>query len=170
MRSRGTYQRVAGALKRTSRVEPNPESAGSGNVININIKTSNESLANNPENIPLRPLKPSDRNAGQPRRDLPIASAPPLLFLILTNFRCKLVLFQGEVLHACTPRPHRGISGHRSFAWFIVIFNICIKPLLALYQILRCEHRPVSRQFGRWPQRKCTGQGRNTFDLCIRSM
>jgi hypothetical protein len=29
------------------------QSVGSGNVININIKTSNESLANTPENIPL---------------------------------------------------------------------------------------------------------------------
>jgi len=60
MNSRGTCQRVAGVLKLTSRVEANP-----GNVININIKTSNESLASNPENIPLRALKPSDSKTGE---------------------------------------------------------------------------------------------------------
>ena len=48
MKSRGTCQRVADVLKLTSLVEANTASAGSDNVININIKTSNESLANNP--------------------------------------------------------------------------------------------------------------------------
>jgi hypothetical protein len=66
MRSRGTCQRVAGALKRITQVEANPESVGSGNVININIKTSNESLASSPENIPLRALKPTDSKTGEP--------------------------------------------------------------------------------------------------------
>ena len=65
MGSTGNCQRVAGALKRTSQVEANPQSAGSGNVININIKTSDGSLANNPENITMRVLKPSDRKTGE---------------------------------------------------------------------------------------------------------
>jgi len=34
-------------------------------VININIKTSNKILANIPENIPLRALKPSDSKTGE---------------------------------------------------------------------------------------------------------
>ena len=66
MRSRGTCGRVAGALKRTSWVEANPESVGSGNAIHINIKTSNESLANNPDSMPLRALQPSDSKAREP--------------------------------------------------------------------------------------------------------
>jgi hypothetical protein len=66
MWSRGTCQRVAGALKLTSRVAANPEPAGSGNVININIKISNESLANDPETIPLRALQPSASKTGEP--------------------------------------------------------------------------------------------------------
>jgi hypothetical protein len=65
MRSKGTCQRVVGALKRISPIEANPESVGSGNVININIKTSNENLASSPENIPLRALKPSDSKTGE---------------------------------------------------------------------------------------------------------
>jgi len=37
------------------------------------------------------------------------------------------------LLHACMPRPHRGILGHPCFAWFIVIFDVCITPFLVLY-------------------------------------
>jgi archaellin len=62
---RVTCQRVASALKITSRVAAKPESAGSGNV-NINIKTSNGSLAITPEDVTLRVLKPSDSKTGQP--------------------------------------------------------------------------------------------------------
>jgi hypothetical protein len=40
----GTCQRGTGAFKITSRVAANPECEGSGNV-NMNIKTSNESMA-----------------------------------------------------------------------------------------------------------------------------
>jgi hypothetical protein len=58
-------QRVAAALKLTSRVTAVPESAGSGNVVNINIKTSNESLAITPKEMPLRALKPSDSKTGE---------------------------------------------------------------------------------------------------------
>ena len=63
------------------------------------------------------------------------------------------------VLHVCTRRPHRDIFGQTCFAWSVVIFNICIRPLLvpysalwtsprvtplALYHTLHCEPRPVS--------------------------
>ena len=61
----GTCQRVAGAFKITSRVAAKPENAGSGNA-NINIKTSNESLAITPEDLTLRVLKPSDSKRGEP--------------------------------------------------------------------------------------------------------
>ena len=61
----GTCQRGTGAFKITSRVAANPETVSSGNV-NINIKTSNESLAITPEGIPLRALKPSDSKRGEP--------------------------------------------------------------------------------------------------------
>ena len=65
MRSGGTCQKVAGALKLTFRVTANPESAGSGNVMNINIKTSNESLVNDSESVPLRALQPSASKTGE---------------------------------------------------------------------------------------------------------
>ena len=61
----GTCQRVAAAFKITSRVAAKPNTAGSGNV-NINIKTSNKSLAITPEDISLRALKPSDSKRGEP--------------------------------------------------------------------------------------------------------
>jgi hypothetical protein len=64
MISCGTCQRVAGALKINSQVTANPESVGSGNV-NILIKTSKESLAITPEDIPPRALKHSDSNRGK---------------------------------------------------------------------------------------------------------
>jgi hypothetical protein len=63
--TRGKCAGVAGALTLTSRVSANPESAGSGNVVNINIKTSNDSLTANSEAIPLRALSPSDSKAGE---------------------------------------------------------------------------------------------------------
>jgi hypothetical protein len=54
LKSKGTCWRVAGALKFHSTTDANL-----GNVVNINIKTSNESLALAPEDTPLRTLPPS---------------------------------------------------------------------------------------------------------------
>jgi hypothetical protein len=59
LKSKGTCRRVAGTLNFHSTLDANPGTAGSGNVVNINIKTSNESLAVAPEDIPLRTLPPS---------------------------------------------------------------------------------------------------------------
>jgi len=59
LKSKGTCRKVAGAFKFHS--APN---APSGNVVNINIKTSNESLALAPETVPLRDLPTSgNKNA-----------------------------------------------------------------------------------------------------------
>ena len=102
MRSRGTCQIVVGALKRISPIEANPESVGSGNVININIKTSNESLANSSENIPLRALKPSDSRTGESETRPTHRCHPSRWFLISTNFRCKFGPFPGGGV-ACLP-------------------------------------------------------------------
>jgi hypothetical protein len=55
---------VAGALRITSRVAADSEPLGSGNV-NINIKTSNESLAAPPEVMLLRALAPPVSKAGE---------------------------------------------------------------------------------------------------------
>jgi hypothetical protein len=65
MLTRGACQKVEAAFNITSRVTANKESAGSGNVVNINIKTSNEWLAIFPEEITPRALKPSERKMGQ---------------------------------------------------------------------------------------------------------
>jgi len=137
MRSRGTCQKVAGALQLTSRVDAKPESAGSVNVININIKISNETLTSNPENILLRALKLSDSKAGEPEtRPTHRLRSSRFYFSFRTISGVKLVLFQGEVLHACTPRPRRGNLRHPCFVWFIIIFNVCISPLLILYHLV----------------------------------
>jgi hypothetical protein len=64
--SRTACRRVASALIITSRVAANPESAGSGNIVNIKIKTCNESQSVTPEDISLRALKPSDSKTGEP--------------------------------------------------------------------------------------------------------
>ena len=58
LKSKGTCRKVAGAFKFHSTPDPS-----SGNV-NINIKTSNESLALAPETVPLRDLPTSgNKNA-----------------------------------------------------------------------------------------------------------
>jgi len=64
MVSRAACQRVVSVPIITSRVAANPESAGSGNIVNINIKTRNDSQSVTPEDIPVRALKPSDNKTG----------------------------------------------------------------------------------------------------------
>jgi len=59
LKTKGTCRRVAGALKLHSTSNANPGSEGSGNVVNINIKTSNESIALASEAMPLCTLPPS---------------------------------------------------------------------------------------------------------------
>ena len=69
IKSKGLCRRVAGALKIHSSSDGDPRVTGSGNVVNINIKTSNESLALASEDIPLRTLPPSDsKNVGSDAR------------------------------------------------------------------------------------------------------
>ena len=60
LRSKGTCRRMAGALKFHSAPD-----ASSGNVVNINIKTSNESLALAPESVPLRDLPASGSKSAE---------------------------------------------------------------------------------------------------------
>jgi len=54
MLTRGLRRGVAGTLRLTHQTRTNPEFTGSGNIVNINIKISNESLKSAPETIPLR--------------------------------------------------------------------------------------------------------------------
>ena len=71
-------------------------------------------------------------------------------------------------LHAKTPQGHFGLP---CFVSFIVIYNLCISPLLVLYHTLLWEPRPVSyASLAVGHSAKCTGQGTNTYDLCARSM
>lgn len=56
MKAKGFCRRMAGALKIHPGEEASPGVSGSGNVVNINIKTSNESLALASEDVPLRHL------------------------------------------------------------------------------------------------------------------
>jgi hypothetical protein len=60
MRSKGLCRRLAGTLKIHPTSDENPRVMGSGKVVNINIKTSNESLALTSEDILLRSPPPSD--------------------------------------------------------------------------------------------------------------
>jgi hypothetical protein len=66
MITKGLCQGVAGALRLTHQPRANPEFTGSGNIVNINIKTSNESLTGTQEAIPLRTQTPRDSKAGEP--------------------------------------------------------------------------------------------------------
>ena len=59
LKSKGFCRTVAGALKVHPSTDENPGVAGSGNVVHINIKTSNESLVLASEDMPLRTLPPS---------------------------------------------------------------------------------------------------------------
>jgi hypothetical protein len=63
-KAKGACRRVVGALRLHCSSDLNPDSGGLGNVFNINIKTSNESIARVTENMPLRTLPPSgDKDA-----------------------------------------------------------------------------------------------------------
>ena len=96
MRSGGTCQKVAGALTLTSRVTANPESSGSGKVININIKTSNENQVNDTESVHLRALQRSASNTGEAETCLPAASTPLAPTFNQINLRCKIDLLFRE--------------------------------------------------------------------------
>jgi hypothetical protein len=65
MLTRGFCRGVAGALRLTHQTRANPELMSSGNIVNINIKTSNESLTGAQEAIPLRTQLTSDSKAGE---------------------------------------------------------------------------------------------------------
>lgn len=66
MINRGVCRGMAGALRLTHQVRPHPDLTGSGNIVNINIKTSNESLTGTQEAISLKTLVSVDRKAGEP--------------------------------------------------------------------------------------------------------
>ena len=59
MKGKGLCQWIAGVLGKNPDRAMTPALTGSGNIVNINIKTSNESLAAGPEDTPLRALKPT---------------------------------------------------------------------------------------------------------------
>jgi hypothetical protein len=65
MVTKGLCRGMAGALRLTHQTRANPELTGSGNIVNINIKTSNESLAGTREIIPLKGPSPPDTITGE---------------------------------------------------------------------------------------------------------
>jgi len=65
MVTRGLCRGITGALRLTHQNRADTEFKGSGNIVNINIKTSNESLTGMQEVIPLRTQSPSDCAAGE---------------------------------------------------------------------------------------------------------
>jgi hypothetical protein len=62
MKGKGLCQWIAGALGKNPQRAKTPALRGSGNIVNINIKTSNETFAVGPEGTPLRALKPKERS------------------------------------------------------------------------------------------------------------
>jgi hypothetical protein len=82
LRAKGTCQRLSGTLKFHS-----APSASSGNIININIKTSNESLALPLENTPLRDLPNSSKWRMNWRHELLAASDPSAPIFKLDRFK-----------------------------------------------------------------------------------
>ena len=65
LKARGTCRRVADTLKVYGTTNASQDSEGSGHV-NINIKTSNESITLAPAAIPLRTLPPSGNRDAEP--------------------------------------------------------------------------------------------------------
>jgi hypothetical protein len=63
MVTKGLCRGIAGVLRLTNQTRANPEFTGSGNIVNINIKTSNESLTRAQEVIPLKTQPAADRIA-----------------------------------------------------------------------------------------------------------
>jgi hypothetical protein len=63
---KGLCRGAAGLLRLTYPDQPNPGFTGSGNVVNINIKSSNESLTSSQEAIPLRAPAAASSSAGEP--------------------------------------------------------------------------------------------------------
>ena len=138
--SKGTCQRGAGALKITPRVTVNPESAGSGSVISMNIKTSNESLTNTPENIPLPALKLSDNRTGdsekRPTHRLPRSRT---YFYFRPISGVKLVFPHGGM--CCMP-AHPDPEGHFGASLFYLIhcyIYLLLVLCLALRNLALCQ-------------------------------
>jgi len=76
-----------------------------------------------------------------------------------------------SLLHTYTPKPWRDISGHLYFAWIIVIFTYCVRPLLGIMPIprtlilvLSCASLVVGLND------RHTGQDTNTNEICVRSI
>jgi hypothetical protein len=57
---------VRAILGQTENVELSTKSSGAGNIVNISIKTSNESLSGSPEAVPLKDLDSSSTKASTP--------------------------------------------------------------------------------------------------------
>jgi hypothetical protein len=86
VQSRGKCARVTGSPALNSRVSANRESTGLGNVVNINIKTSNESLTVSSEPYPCVSCHPPKARSGKRRRDLTAAFALPTPTFDSTRF------------------------------------------------------------------------------------
>jgi hypothetical protein len=63
MVTKGLCRGITGVLRLTNQTRANPEITGYGNIININIKTSKESLTRAQEVIPLKAQPTADRIA-----------------------------------------------------------------------------------------------------------
>jgi len=74
------------------------------------------------------------------------------------------------MLHTCTLRLRRDIFGHLYFDSFIVILISLYKTSIWIMPIpLQCEPRPVPRAILAVSLNdRCTTQGSNTHDLCVR--
>lgn len=65
-----TRQRPKAITRSLREIQTSAQTGGSGNIVNINIKTSNESLAVSPEAIPLHSSNRSLQEESSPRRSL----------------------------------------------------------------------------------------------------
>lgn len=105
-KSKGTSWKVVSMLKFLSTTNVNPRSAGLGNVVNINIKPSNESLALAPEDVPLCNLPPSgNRDTDLETQTSQHPQSSHSYFKFRPIYRMKLVSLRGEVVHTCMQEP-----------------------------------------------------------------
>jgi len=77
---------VAGTLKFHSTTDANPRSAGSGNVVNTNIKTINEGLALTPEDVLCALCQPQTTRTRNWRTKLLTVSSPYVHIFNLDQF------------------------------------------------------------------------------------
>jgi hypothetical protein len=93
------HRTVKAIIGTTEDLELSTRSSGTGSIVNINIKTSNESLSGNPEALPLQALDSDSTKSGTPELQRSRRSKTTKSYFY-AQFKCKMnLILRWEVLY-----------------------------------------------------------------------